>query len=220
MMMIMAMAVGLCICCVGGASTLVTLVNEKIIDVDFLDFLLIAGWGKEKTDEDGDTGGGGSGKYSSSTNCIDAVIDTCKSASDFTTLYTVDDHDTCVSNEKTTCLNDGGTWASSLGTYPNNCSAGARVECVTYRGKERETCLNEYKKKCKAAGGSSGITSPTANTPGTGGSDQNLTVKDICKKYGSIKPSNKCKYGTLYHGICMRPENKEKCKADVERILG
>ena len=158
-MMIMAMAVGLCICCVGGASTIVTLVNEKIIDVDFLDFLLIAGWGKEKADESGGTGGG-----DSSTNCIDKVIDTCKSGEGTGTLFNADTHDECVSREKTACLNDGGAWTSSFGAYPSNCVAGARVECVTLRGKDREKCMNEYKKKCKSSSGSSGSGNDSVGT--------------------------------------------------------
>lgn len=161
-MMIMMMAVGMCVFSSITSGAVTAMVNEKIIDLDFLDFLLIPGWGKDKTDD----GGGDSKTTTSSTNCIDQVIEACGSGQENSTLFDVDKHDTCVSDKKSACLNDGGAWASGFGAYPSNCVAGARLECVTLRGKDRETCMNTYKKNCKAsADGSSSASNTDQNQP-------------------------------------------------------
>lgn len=218
----MVMMVGLGVCFSGGLSTIVALVNEKIIDVDFLDFLLIPGWGKPKDETDPPA----STPTGTGTHCMDTTIEKCKSGDDFTSLYTVDDHDTCVTTAKTECIANGGTWSSANGTYPKNCSAGVRLECVNKRGTERETCADDYRKKCKGSGSGNGG-DDTKNGGGTnngGGSGDQTgdkpTAREICKKYGSNKPASRCKLGRIYYGRCMSQEHREKCDADIARILG
>jgi hypothetical protein len=160
-MMIMMMAVGMCVFSSITSGAVTAMVNEDIIDVDFLDFLLIPGWGKDKDDDNGD----GTKTTTSSTNCIDQVIEACDSGQESSTLFDVDKHDTCVSEKKSTCLNDGGAWTSGFGTYPSNCVAGARIECVTLRKKDRDKCMQTYKKNCKAATESGSSTNTDQNQP-------------------------------------------------------
>jgi len=136
-MLIMVMAVGLCMCSFLGSGAVVVMTNEKIINHDFFDFLLIPGWGKDAEDEtskeEKTTG--------TSDHCIDEVIKACNSGQPNNSLFNVDTHDACVATEKQKCLDDGGAWSSSFGSYPSDCLAGSRVECVGKRKQERETCL-------------------------------------------------------------------------------
>lgn len=198
-MMMMVVAVGLCVCCSGGIGTLVVLVNEKIIQVDFLDWLLIGGWGKEKSEEEGGEGGG-SGDYDSSSHCIDEVMEACKSRDAFTTLYTVDDHDTCVSTTMDKCISSGGSRTSAIGTYPKDCTAGARIHCATRRGKDRDECMKPYREKCVKAGGTWGST-PSGSTPS--GSTPS----------GSTSTGFDHKVGLWFHGV---GKAREKANASHE----
>jgi hypothetical protein len=139
----------------------------------------------------------------------------------------VDDHDTCVSTTKSECIANGGTMTSANGLYPKNCIAGSRVECASLRGKERETCSQDYKTKCKNAGGDwggstgggSGGGGGTDGGTNTGGDTRSKT--EICSKYGIAKDSTGCRGGrTLYLGRCMTSANRASCDADLSRILG
>jgi hypothetical protein len=129
----------------------------------------------------------------------------------------VDDHDTCVTTSKTECIANGGTWSSANGTYPKNCVAGGRIECLNLRGSERSTCINDYRKKCTGSGGGSGSGSGGDSGDQTG---DKPTAKEICSKYGTNKPATQCKLGRIYYGRCMSLEQREKCDADLARILG
>jgi uncharacterized membrane protein YgcG len=226
MIMMMAMMVGSVISVSGGLSTMVTLVNEKIIELGALDFLLIPGWGKEKTDG---TGTGGGTPVTGSTYCIDTIINTCKSGDPFTTLHTVETHDTCVSTTKSECIANGGTMTSANGLYPKNCIAGSRVECVTLRGKDRGTCAQDYKKKCTDAGGDwagSGGGGGNGGSGGNGGGGggnggDTRTAAEICSRYGTNGNHKGCGPGrSPYKGKCMTADDRAKCDADVARILG
>lgn len=224
-MMMMVMMIGSVVCVSGGLSTIVTLVNEKIIEFEALDFLLIAGWGKPK---EGDGTTTTTAAPTGTQHCIDTIIDTCKSADSFTTLHTVDNHDTCVSTTKSECIANGGSMTSANGLYPKNCIAGSRVECATLRGKERETCSQDYKKKCKDAGGDWGGSGGggsggggSGGSGGNGGGGDTRTAAEICSKYGVAKGTSGCRGGrTSYYGRCMTSDQKASCDADVARILG
>lgn len=235
MMMMMVMMVGSVVCVSGGLSTIVTLVNEKIIEFDALDFLLIAGWGKEKAGDGTGTGDGTT--VTGSTYCIDTVIDKCKSAQAFSTLHTVDDHDSCVSTTMAECISNGGSRTSTYGTYPKDCVAGSRIECAGKRGSERGTCSNDYKQKCKDAGGTwSGGSNGgddnnnNNNNDNNNGGDTNgggnptgdtRTAAEICSKYGMTPGRRGCVGGrTKKYGRCMTSEQAAACDADVARILG
>jgi len=153
MMMMMMMIVGSLVFCSSGVSGIVALVNEHIIDFDFLDFLLISGWGAPGASDPsvapGDPEASVAPEAGAQMNCIDTAIDTCKSVADFTSDYTVDDHDTCVATLKTQCIASGGTWTSANGEYPISCEAGARIDCLNLRGSKRKSCIEKYRKGCK-----------------------------------------------------------------------
>jgi hypothetical protein len=156
MMIVMMMAmVGSFVSVIGSSSSLVTLVNEKFIDIDALDFLLIPGWGKPSTAA---APAGGAAPTASGQHCIDTVATACKSGDSFTTSHTVDAHDACVNTTMAECIANGGTRTSANGTYPADCTAGFRVECAGKRGQERETCGKDYKKKCTGS-------TPSGSTP-------------------------------------------------------
>lgn len=222
--MMMVMMAGMVVCCSGGASTIVTLVNEKIIDVGFLDFLLIPGWGKPKTEGTGGTTTG----TTTGTHCIDTTISACKSGSSFTTLYTVDNHDACVSKTKDECIAAGGSWTSSVGTYPKDCIAGSRIECVTKRGKDRTTCTNDYRTRCVAAGGSWGGTSsgstPSGSSPSGSTPSGTTTLAQLCSRFGtSLNAKGTCGPGKTKVNECkkcMDATTYDKYKAEKARIFG
>lgn len=145
----MVMMMGIVVCCMGGASSIVALVNEKIIQYDFLDFLLIPGWGKGSSGGTGGTGGT-SGTGGTATTTVEHCKDTAATECAGTTGST---RDTCVSKSKASCIARGGTWTSSIETYPKDCIAGAKTACSGKTGKDRDACTGTYKTKCVAAGG-------------------------------------------------------------------
>lgn len=160
--MMMAM-VGSFVSVIGGSSSLVALVNEKFIDIDALDFLLIPGWGKPKTGTP--PGSGGTTAPTSGQHCLDTVATACKSADSFTSTHTVEAHDACVTTTMAECITNGGTRTSANGTYPSDCSVGGRIECVNLRGSARKTCIDKYRKNCTGS-------TPSGSTP-----SKNVLVK-------------------------------------------
>lgn len=117
------------------SSGFITMVNEKVIDIDAFKFLLIPGWGKP----------GSSGTPAKSKFCIDQAIGDCSSKAS----GEIGAYEKCLTDSKAKCIADGGTWTASTGTYwTKDCTAGSRVHCIAKRGKERESCLSDYKKAC------------------------------------------------------------------------
>lgn len=156
MMMMMTMGIVVSSCTV--ASSLVTVVNEKMIDIDFLDFLLIPGWGKDKTSSEpgANTPTGTNPSPSSGVEqCIDTMRTECAG-------ITGSARTTCASKSKAACIARGGTWTSSVETYPTDCVAGARDACKD--SSSRQYCMDSYKKKCVAAGGTWGD-QPSSDSP-------------------------------------------------------
>lgn len=161
--MMMVMMAGVVICCSGGASSFVALINEKIIEIDAFDFLLIPGWGKDKATETttaapGTGTGTGTGTETGVEHCIDTMRTECAG-------ITGSERTACASKSKAACIARGGTWTSSVDTYPTDCITGARDACKDKTGSSRQYCIDSYKKKCVAAGGTWGDQTSSPSYP-------------------------------------------------------
>lgn len=198
--MMMVMMMGIVACCSAGASSIVALVNEKIIELDVLNFLLIPGWGKDKTASPPGAASppGSTVPVASSEHCKDTAKTEC-------TGITGSARDTCTSKSKAACIARGGTWTSSIETYPTDCIAGSKEACSGKTGSARSACTGDYKKRCVAAGGTWG-TSSTPTTAYPPGPPPAAEWKEGC--YYKCKSPVDPKYDTQYS---LKKSDNKKC---------
>jgi len=137
---IVVVILGIGVSCSLASSGFLAMVNEKVIDIDAFDFLLIPGWGKP--------GSSNTPADNTKKHCIDTAITECATKAS----GEINAYETCLNDSKAKCIADGGTWTASTGSYyTTDCTAGSRVHCTTKREKERETCLKDYKTLCAQA---------------------------------------------------------------------
>lgn len=139
------------------SSGIVALVNEEILKADYLDFLLIGGWGKPKKTEDAvdsdTTSESTKPLYSSPTseNCIDKGFTECslyinQSPRDYEKI------NACLSVSRTDCLAGGGSWTSTDDT--KDCNRSVIKSCILDKGTNKyQKCVDKTKLSCMKNGG-------------------------------------------------------------------
>jgi len=138
------------------SSGLVTLVNEDLLDVDYLDFLLIGGWGKPMVnqgtpDTQTDPNKPIYNDTSSTEHCIDKAFIECDTVLK-QTPNSPDNINSCLSKSRIDCLAGGGSWTSVDGT--KDCNRTVTKTCMLDKGTPKyQACIDQNKSACMANGG-------------------------------------------------------------------